>query len=329
VGDRVTGLDALERRYLRAGADLPIHREDSGWEPLIDGERYLPALDAEIRAAGPGDAVYLSAFQLGPDTDLRGRAADDPDFEPVAELLSRKAAEGVDVRLIIAGGAPGSLPVRGLGPFRDNLVAVRRLRRWTPAGLRRRHHPLARRILLDWSGHPIGANHQKFVVVRRGDAVVAFVGGMDIDRWRFDGEPHDRLRVSGRRWGWHDAAQRVTGAAAERVWEVFRARWQEATSLPRRLYWLPPDRPRLVNPRTHLPAPEAAPAGEPRPTAGKSLQVARSFGPWKRALGLSLLPRRWRVLPATGVSEIFDVLTHAVDASSAPSPRCAERSSAA
>jgi phosphatidylserine/phosphatidylglycerophosphate/cardiolipin synthase-like enzyme len=303
-------LRELEHRYLAAGPDFPLHREDTTWRPLIDGTEYLPMLAEEIAATRAGDAVYISAFQLGVDTDLNGRDPDDPNALPIGEQLARKAAEGVDVRVIFAGGAVGSLPAP-LGPFRLNLVSAHRLRHWTPAGASAGEHPLTRAVLLDWSGHPLGSNHQKFVLVRRSDDLVAFVGGMDIDRYRFDGTPHDRYEVSGRRWGWHDAAQRIAGAATARVWELFRARWLETTSLPRRLFWLPPASPRLMNPPPHLPDPGPAPPQRPRRAPGTSVQVARSFG-WRKHLGLTMTPVRWREFPRHGVREIFELLSTAI-----------------
>ena len=279
--------------------------------PLIDGEDYLPRLSAEIASTRAGDAVYISAFQLGPDTDLNGREAADPDVLPIGEQLARKAAEGVDVRVMLAGAAVGSLPAP-LGPFRSNLLSAHRLRHWTPDRADADPYPLMRRVLLDWTGHPLGSNHQKFVLVRRGTELVAFVGGMDIDEWRFDGVPHDRHCIAGRRWGWHDASLRLSGEAAVRVWDVFRARWLEITSLPRRLFWLPPGRPRLMNPPPHLPGPGPAPHPRPDAVVGKSLQVARSFG-WRKRAGVKLTPTRWSALPSHGVREVFELLTAAID----------------
>lgn len=304
-------LAELEQRYLAPGPEFPIHHEDSTWLPLIDGQEYLPCLFEAIAGTERGDAVFISAFQLGVDTDLNGREPDDPGALPIGELLAAKAAAGVDVRVILAGGAIGSLPAP-LGPFRMNLVTAHHLRHWTPRGAAAGEYPLTRRVLLDWSGHPLGSNHQKFVLVRRGRRLAAFVGGMDIDQFRFDGKPHDRHSVGGRRWGWHDAAQRLTGSAATRVWELFRARWRETTSLPRRLFWLPPAAPRLMNPPPHLGDPGPPPRIPPGVAPGKSLQVARSFG-WRKRVGLRLAPTRWKEFPSRGVREVFDLLSHAID----------------
>ncbi len=304
-------LSELERRYLSPGDDFPIHREDSEWDPLIDGTAYFPRLFDEIATAGAGDAIYISAFQIGVDTDLRGRPSDDPESLPVAEQLARKAADGVDVRILLAGGAVGSIPAP-LGPFRDNLASAGRLRLWRPSGAEDGEAPLSGRVLLDWTGHTLGSNHQKFVLIRRQSELAAFVGGLDIDDWRFDGGPHDQHRVAGRRWGWHDATQRLTGGAALRVWEVFRARWHEVTTLPRRLYWLPPEPPRFMNPPPHLPDPGDAPRRQPIRVPGKSLQVARSFG-WRKRDGLKVPPDRWSALPSHGVREVFALLSAAID----------------
>ena len=85
---------------------------------------------------------------------------------------------------------------------------------------------------------------------------------------------HDRLVLEGGRWGWHDMAVRLRGPAAQKVWDIFRERWQETLTLPHE-HWLasPTDRRRL-NPPGPLAAP--APAPTAAPVEGSAVRGARA-----------------------------------------------------
>ncbi len=309
-------LDDLARRYLPpATAECPVFTEDSDWTPVVDGVDYFTEVAALLARVGPDDAVLVAGLQVSPDLDLHGRDEADPDHRPLADLLAEKAHDGADVRVLLSGGvvSGGLTWLPGIGPFRANVEAARRMRGWVPSTRDTGRPPLRDRVLLDWSGALIGSNHQKIVLVRLGDEVTAFVGGLDLAQDRRDRAPHDRMRLGADRWGWHDAAVRLRGPAAERVWEVYRYRWGVAAALPRR-YWMlsmggmgvlnPPLRPLTVPP---------APAQEPRSAPGTAVTVVRSFNPW--AIDSVRLLRRVRRpgLPAAGVHEVFRTLSAAID----------------
>jgi phosphatidylserine/phosphatidylglycerophosphate/cardiolipin synthase-like enzyme len=81
--------------------------------------------------------------------------------------------------------------------------------------------------------HPVGASHhQKFVVI---DDTIAFCGGLDLTRGRWDTSIHDpdderRVDVEGRYWRpYHDVQMLVAGPAASQLGELARQRWQGAT----------------------------------------------------------------------------------------------------
>ncbi len=81
--------------------------------------------------------------------------------------------------------------------------------------------------------HPLGSSHhQKIVVV---DDTVAFVGGLDLTRGRWDTPEHraeDLRRVDpdGRPYApFHDVQMAVQGAAAMSLGDLFRRRWEQAT----------------------------------------------------------------------------------------------------
>lgn len=80
--------------------------------------------------------------------------------------------------------------------------------------------------------HPVGASqHQKMVVI---DDVLAFAGGMDLGKWRWDTSRHlpdDPRRVDpyGKFYPpFHDIQMAVSGPAAKVLSEICRERWQKA-----------------------------------------------------------------------------------------------------
>jgi phosphatidylserine/phosphatidylglycerophosphate/cardiolipin synthase-like enzyme len=92
----------------------------------------------------------------------------------------------------------------------------------------------SRRVHFAWDGHhPRGASHhQKIVVV---DDAVAFVGGLDLTRGRWDTPRHSvkdphRVDEDGQPYPpFHDVQMVVDGDAAAALGQVVRARWKRAT----------------------------------------------------------------------------------------------------
>lgn len=100
--------------------------------------------------------------------------------------------------------------------------------------------------------HPLGASqHQKVVVI---DDRVAFVGGFDLSKWRWDSSEHRaddprRIDPDGNPYPpFHDIQMLVSGQAAARLGALARERWQRATG----------ERLQPVSATTHLPWPPSA-----------------------------------------------------------------------
>ena len=259
--------------YLTEIDGVRTYVDDTEWTPLVDGASYLPELDAVLDEASAGDTVLIAGLEVDPDLDLHGRPPGTSGHHPFGEQLAELAARGVDVRLLLSGRVlASSVPWGGLGPFRANAERVTRLRSLRVAG----EAPLARRVLLDLDGAPLGSNHQKAVVAHVGGRLTAFVGGIDLVQDRFDTGRHDRLRHDGERWGWHDMAVRLRGPAAREVWDIFRERWERTARRRPAWYLFRPWQARRLNPADPLAPPAAAPATAAVPSAGTSLQVLRS-----------------------------------------------------
>lgn len=308
---RAEDLDDLVARYFPPPADTATYVEDSAWEPIIDARPYFAELNEHLEAVGVGDTVLVTGLELNPFLDLCGRAGDDPNYRPLGQQLVEAAARGAEVRLLIAGRVfASSLPGSGL-PFRHNAFHADLLRQLRVDG--RPDPPLRGRVLIDFSSALLGSNHQKAVVVHRSGRLTSYVSGIDLAEHRWDAAPHDRMRLDGGRWGWHDLAVRLRGPAAQRVWEIFGERWQEALTLPGR-HWLPtPRRRRLLNPPGILAAPPA-PAAEPVGSAGVAVRVLRSTFRRKIDSRLPFRRRGWDRIPEGGHQEIFTTLVTAISA---------------
>jgi phosphatidylserine/phosphatidylglycerophosphate/cardiolipin synthase-like enzyme len=293
--------------------DCPTFVDDTEWTPLVDGAEYFGALDAMLQDLGDGDAVLIAGLSVDPVIDLHGRRSSDAGYLPLGELLARAAVRGALVRVLIAGRVwASSLPVAALGDFRANVDRARRLQAWRPAGSTAA--PLADNVIVDFAGSLPGSNHQKVVVVSKGDVLTAFVGGIDLEDNRYDAAPHDRLKYKGERWGWHDMVVRLRGPATERVWRILAGRWAEAMTLPRKRYLRDPLHLVPLNPGSFAgPPPEPEPQA-PVAAAGTSVRVLRSLAPRKFE---SLLPGRsidWDALPHSGYQQVYETLTTAIDA---------------
>ena len=306
-------LDELIDRYLTPA--VPVHREDSTVEAVVDGREWMLRMREMLRSTGPGDAAYICGLQLNPEMDLTGRKPEEPGYEPLGEILAGLAARGVDVRVVLAGAIVASSLVHlQIGPFRDNVRSAHRLRHWRPAHAPTGPPPLRGRVLLDWSGSGIGTNHQKITVVRRGTEITAAVGGFDYIPNRIDDFPHDRHSVRGGRWGWHDAGAIVRGPAAGDVWRVFRMRWINSGSLPRRRFIWSPRRFPALNPPTIGAAVPPAPPQPTRPASGVAAQILRSVGPWYVDSLVPWARKHYTSVPPEGVQEVYLTLVQAIGA---------------
>lgn len=183
---------------------------------LVDGSRYFPAVGTALARAE--HAAWILAWDL----DRR-------------------------MRLFRDGPPPDGMPAE-LGPFLDALCRRRRglhlyVLLWDYAmiyALEREPLPVLnlgwrshRRVQFRMDGqHPVGASHhQKVVVV---DDAVAFAGGFDLSKWRWDGPEHApgdprRHDPDGRPYQpFHDVAVAVDGGAAAALGGLARRRWADA-----------------------------------------------------------------------------------------------------
>ena len=253
----------------------------------------------------------------------------------------RNEVQGVDVRIVLNG----TLVIYWIHllPFARNLDAAEFLRNLKASG--QSSPPLADRVLFDWSGaNWTGSHHQKATVIRRGTELIAFVGGMDMVKshwdksgWSTTNKPHTHQKtdlrqpwnglypqLKGTPWGWHDIGVELRGEAAKDVWENFRHRWEEASTLPD-VHWKksPGDEsetPKVFNPGP-IPATPVASAtiASVAVSSKQSVQVLRSRFKYKIPNRLGAVGVPWKGIPGEPPTpgaffEVFQVLKKAIGA---------------
>ena len=179
----------LVARMLSADG-IPSPEAGNTIELLATGEAAFARLMEALEAART--SIHISTFILG----------DDATGTAILELLTRKAAAGVEVRLLL----DGLFALRASG---------RRLRALRDAGGKVvRFAPM---IHLPFRGSDNLRNHRKMVLV---DGESAIVGGMNLAE-----EYMGPSRLAGR---WRDIALVVRGPAVQRIAEIALADWDFA-----------------------------------------------------------------------------------------------------
>lgn len=183
---------------------------------LVDGAEYFRAVRAAL--AGARHSIFILAWDIDSRMRLVPEGAGDGFPEPLGEFLHE-----------VVAGRKG-LHAHVLSWDFSMVYALER--EWLPAyklGLRTH-----RRLSFRLDGrHPIGASHHQKVVVI--DDALAFVGGLDLTRCRWDTPRHAgdeplRRDADGKPYGpFHDVQVMVDGAAAGALGELARGRWLQAT----------------------------------------------------------------------------------------------------
>jgi len=183
---------------------------------LVDADAYFRAVRAAIRNARR--SVFILSWDIDSRTRLIPAGAGDGYPEPLGDFLHAVVCERHDLHVHVLNW--------------DFAMLYALEREWLPV------------YKLDWrtnrrlvfrmdAKHPIGgSHHQKVVVV---DDSIAFVGGLDLTRSRWDTQEHAcnsplRRDSDGKPHGpFHDVQALVDGDAARALGELARMRWKRAT----------------------------------------------------------------------------------------------------
>jgi len=182
---------------------------------LVDGAAYYRTLYQAL--IGATRSIVIAAWQFDPHIELIPDAPAGTLEYPVSlwELLNELCVR-----------RPG-LEVRVLAWDYSLVYALER----TWFSLAQARFSAHQRVHFRWRPHPDprGSHHQKVVVV---DGSVAFLGGLDLGKERWDTRAHDpenlvRTRNSGRaRRPFHDVQVAVQGPSAQKLEELFDEAWQ-------------------------------------------------------------------------------------------------------
>jgi len=182
---------------------------------VIDGEDYFRAVrEAMCRARR---TIFIVGWDIHSELRLVRNGQDDRYPEKLGQLLDRLADDRSELEIYILNW--------------DFAMIYAMEREFFPVyKLRWKSH---QRIHFSLDGqHPVGASqHQKIVVV---DDRVAFVGGLDLSKWRWDTSRHlpdDERRVDpdGKAYPpFHDVQMAIDGEAAAAIGGLVRERWRAA-----------------------------------------------------------------------------------------------------
>ncbi|MDB5775775.1 MAG: rane protein [Herbaspirillum sp.] len=186
---------------------------------LIDGDAYFTAVRAAIRQAR--HSIFILGWDIDSRTRLAPAGADDGYPEPLGDFLHAmaEAHEGLNIHVLnwdfamLYALEREWLPVYKLGWHKQRRLAFRMDAR-----------------------HPVGASHHQKVVVI--DDTLAFVGGMDLTRCRWDTPDHAcdnplRRDPDGVAYApFHDVHAMLDGDAARALGELARQRWERSGAVP-------------------------------------------------------------------------------------------------
>lgn len=203
-------------------------RSSGGTGADVDLTEPLDAMETAVKSLGPSDFVYLSAWFFEPATVLTaGTYKGATDW---GSLLARKAADGVRVRLILNDFDP----ISGLDKWLND-TSLRPLNAII-MGLSMTHRDNLKYIVSPHPAHVgpiksllagqggrgihVASHHQKFMVVKRGNEMTCFCGGLDIESrktpalWSYAGLI-----------GWHDLHVSMQGPVTRDFEREFVERW--------------------------------------------------------------------------------------------------------
>lgn len=208
--------DSVNAGILRPGRNCWRIEKANRFGMLVDADAYFRAVRTAIRAAR--HSVFILSWDIDSRVLLVPQGAQDGYPEPLGDFLHAVVSERPNLHAYVLNW--------------DFAMLYALEREWLPVyKLGWRTH---RRLAFHMDAkHPIGASHhQKIVVI---DDAVAFVGGLDLTRSRWDTPAHasgDPLRrdVDGKPYGpFHDVQAIVDGDAARALGELVRERWRRAT----------------------------------------------------------------------------------------------------
>ena len=212
----LTGKSSVHPGLLQAGHNCWRIERAQRFSLLVDAASYFSAVRAAIRAAR--HSIFILSWDIDSRTCLVPGGANDGYPEQFGDFLHAVVSSRPELHAYVLNW--------------DFAMLYALEREWLP--LYKMDWRTHRRLSFRMDGkHPIGASHHQKVVVI--DDAVAFVGGLDLTRCRWDTPQHApdeslRCDTNSKRYPpFHDVQSIVDGDVARALGELCRARWQRAT----------------------------------------------------------------------------------------------------
>ena len=224
-------------------------RSSNGPNPDIDLTEPLDAMARAVSALGAGDTVYLAAwlFEAATPLSVGGIAG----VTTWGALFANKAAADVKIRILLndfdpISGMDALLKNLALDPLDALIAALPAAKRDNLKYVVSLHAAFVGSFKAFFAGQGarnihVASHHQKFMVVRRGDSLTAFCGGVDIEsrktptEWKYTPRPNGSILI-----GWHDIHVQLEGPVTRDLEREFVARWNRergASTRPARPGW--------------------------------------------------------------------------------------------
>jgi phosphatidylserine/phosphatidylglycerophosphate/cardiolipin synthase-like enzyme len=199
----------------------------------VDRSDPFDMMQFAVEGTNRGDAVYLASWMFDPATPLTRKSSTGKTW---GDLIGGKARDGVTFRLILNDFNP-------ISRWHSNLTGLDALVMALPPGQRDQiqyllsrqpAHILVPELVAKLAGvaggdQHVGTHHQKFMVVRRGEQLIAFCGGVDI----IPGMTPARWTTTPWR-GWHDLQVQLEGPITRDLEKEFAWRWNRELDASRR-----------------------------------------------------------------------------------------------
>ncbi|SNS79106.1 Phosphatidylserine/phosphatidylglycerophosphate/cardiolipin synthase [Noviherbaspirillum humi] len=211
-----SSIPANRKEILQPGRNCWRIARAERFSMLVDAEAYFKAVREAIRNARR--SIFILSWDIDSRTWLVPGGANDGFPEPLGEFLHEVVASRPGLHAYVLNW--------------DFAMLYALEREWLPAY--KLGWTTHQRLNFHMDGrHPVGASHHQKVVVI--DDCLAFVGGLDLTRCRWDtpdhacgdplrcdpeGKPHDPF---------HDVQAMVDGECAQALGELARERWRRAT----------------------------------------------------------------------------------------------------
>uniref|UniRef100_K3WNR6 phospholipase D n=1 Tax=Globisporangium ultimum (strain ATCC 200006 / CBS 805.95 / DAOM BR144) TaxID=431595 RepID=K3WNR6_GLOUD len=293
--------EIIKSRGGQLRSDLECFTSGNSVQMFASSDLYFASAFADMEATNSSmsdeqDFIWVAGWSLSLNVPFMPLSSShSPETTTLAQIIERAVLKrGVQVRVMLWANVQQQKEV---AKARDWLNAVAPEAEEEVALSPARTKGSCLCIFDDRLPHHTSSHHQKMIVVKRQNKLIAYVGGLDITHDRWDTLKHDQAQarvdhgIRKETQGWIDAALRLDGHAAKDIAATFISRWNSGNlpcqDLDDRL--LKFENPPLFN---NLPRLATITRNVDFPDTGKSnVQIVRTFSPDEEILYPEFAPK--------------------------------------